>query len=203
MDERKPAAYVMGLQGQGKFRSAETYANCVDQTSACFMLLLLQRISSSMARMSQTPLPKRPHRNKVSSSILTKPSMNGGSNTNTNRLFLPVMSSQSSQQCKATPNHHASGRSMPTKSYVRLDLPQRSTNHAFTPAQSTVNKSYSCNKLTTLLLQLRTNAPQKFLWTSLTTNSKSPSKGRVTWICTTEWTFNILDTISSCWSKPL
>lgn len=141
----------------------ETYANCVDQTSArLFYAVTAAENLLTLAQMSPTHLPKPHHQNKVFTSVLTRLSMIGGSIIRNDLPFQPDMSYRSTPPCKATLNHQDYGKNTPTPSYVTLVLRQPYTNHVFTPDSSTTPGSSLCHKLTTLPLHHQTNIPLLF-----------------------------------------
>ena len=86
MDKRRLVASAMGLHDQAKFKSLlrRTQNAWTKQALACSIPLQLQRISSSTVRTYQMPLQKPHHQNRVSISVLTAVSPNGGFSTKPN-----------------------------------------------------------------------------------------------------------------------
>ena len=123
-----------------------------------------RRTCLSLALMCRMPLPRPPLQIRGSLSNRTKPSVNGGL-TKTTLPYQMDMSSLYFQQYRDIPNPHASGKSTPTPSSVKLGLPRQCMNHAFTPESSMVIVCSLCNKLMTLpLLRLMLELPV-YSWT--------------------------------------
>ncbi len=179
--------YIKAVDGRNKARCVcdgstrsgkvqilpETYANCVNQTSArmFYAIVATENLLSSKARTSSMPSPKHLLQKKDSSFYLTVRSMNGGHSTRINPPLNRVTSFPSFLRCKATPNLCDSGRNMLILFYEKSALPQQSMSHASTWGRLTTSVSFSCDRLMILRLRRRTSELQRSLWTLLMTSS--------------------------------
>jgi hypothetical protein len=132
---------------------AETYANCIDQTSARLFYAVaaaenLLVFGADVSNAFAEALPQ----NKDSSFALIRHSQSGGSNIKICCQFPQVMSSLFSPQCRDTLNLHVSGRNMPTKFSGKSGSHQPYTNHVSIRETLMDNGYSSCNKSMTLPL---------------------------------------------------
>jgi hypothetical protein len=122
--------------------------------------------------------PRHHHLSSHSSYAQIKPSANGGQTTLNTILYKKARLSLSSRPCKDIPNCLTYGKNMQTKFCATSVSRLRYTNPAYIPERSMANVSSLCDRLTILLLPRLILALPTLLWTSLTRNRPSPSRGK-------------------------
>jgi hypothetical protein len=141
MTVRRLDVHVMDQLARVRFASLtkRTQIALTKQGLVCSMALQRRKISSCMVLMSQTPLQRPHHLNRVSSDGQTTLFMHSGRNIRNVHLYLQGMLSLFCPLCEDIRSHLNYGKNMLMLFSENLDSPQRCMNHASTRVQSIRN----------------------------------------------------------------